>query len=136
MIKKILYIVTINLFLLTSHARAGSTISEELSSKPSNTANECFETASRVMFKFNYALDGAVFEPVAKGYRSLPVGFRKGTNNAVNNLRSLLTLTNNMLQGEFKKAGETAGRFAINSTVGILGIFDVRLILGIFELLL
>ena len=76
------------------------------------------------MFKFNHALDGAIFEPVAKGYRALPVPIRKGTGNVVDNLRSLLTLTNNLLQGDFQKAGNTAGRFAINTTVGILGIWD------------
>jgi len=131
MIKKILYIITINLFLLTAQANAGSTTSEKLSSKASDTANECFEGFSRVMFKFNYALDGAVFEPVAKGYRNLPVALRQGTSNVVNNLRSLLTFTNNVLQGEFKKAGDTAGRFAVNSTVGILGIWDPATSLGL-----
>ena len=49
------------------------------------------------MFKFNYAQDGAIFEPVAKGYRSLPVGIRKGTGNVVDNLRSILTFSNNVL---------------------------------------
>ena len=54
----------------------------------------------------------------------------KGTGNVVDNLRSLLTLTNNLLQGDFQKAGNTAGRFAINTTVGILGIWDPAQILG------
>ena len=47
-----------------------------------------------------------------------------GTSNAVENLRSLLTLSNNLLQGDWELAGNTAGRFAINSTVGILGFLD------------
>tara|TARA_E500000331_G_C17122736_1_gene654589 strand:- start:81 stop:872 length:792 start_codon:yes stop_codon:yes gene_type:complete len=131
MIRKFLYIVAINLLLLGSHSYAGSESSEELSSKSNDSAKECFEGASRAMFKFNYALDGAVFEPVAKGYRNLPVGLRKGTSNAINNLRSLLTLSNNVLQGDFKKAGDTAGRFVINSTVGILGIWDPATSLGL-----
>jgi phospholipid-binding lipoprotein MlaA len=61
---------------------------------------------------------------VAKGYRALPMPIRRGTGNAVDNLRSLLTLANNLLQGNLSGAGNTAGRFAINTTVGILGIFD------------
>jgi len=132
MIRKIIYISIITLILNLGAANAGSTDNEDLKSKSSqNSAGECFEGLSRAMFKFNYALDGAIFEPVSKGYRSLPVGIRKGTGNVVNNLRSLLTLSNNILQGDFAQAGNTAGRFAVNSTVGILGIFDPASHLGL-----
>ena len=72
---------------------AGSTGSEKLKSSGSkDTANECFEGFSRAMFTFNHTLDGALFKPVAKGYRMLPVGIRKGTSNALGNLRSLLNI--------------------------------------------
>ena len=117
-----------------SPANAGSTGNEEISnSSNSNTTEECFEGFSRTMFKFNNALDTAIFEPVAKGYRALPVGLRRGTGNIVDNLRSLLTLSNNILQGDFRQAGTTAGRFAINTTVGILGIFDPATTLGLVD---
>ena len=88
------------------------------------TSNECFEKVSRGTLKFNMALDKAIFKPIAKGYRTLPAPIRLGTSNAVSNLRSLLSLSNNILQGDLKLAGNTAGRFIINSTVGILGFFD------------
>ena len=88
------------------------------------TANECFEKFSRGTLKFNQGLDKAIFKPIAKGYRALPIPVRTGTSNFVNNLRSLLTFSNNILQGDFNGAGNTAGRFAINTTVGILGVFD------------
>ena len=88
------------------------------------TANECFEKFSRGTLKFNQAFDKAIFKPIAKGYRVLPQPIRTGTNNFVSNLRSLLSFSNNVLQGDFKNAGNTAGRFAINTTVGILGVFD------------
>ena len=55
------------------------------------TANECFEKFSRGHFKFNQGLDRAIFKPIAKGYRALPVPIRTGTSNFVGNLRSLLT---------------------------------------------
>tara|TARA_B100001123_G_C15263291_1_gene1007416 strand:- start:1039 stop:1797 length:759 start_codon:yes stop_codon:yes gene_type:complete len=104
---------------------AGSEGSEELKKNNKNDiTNECFEGVSRAMFSFNHALDNTIFEPVAKGYRALPTPIRKGTGNAMDNLRSLLTFSNNILQGDFKEAGNTAARFAINTTVGILGIFD------------
>ena len=54
------------------------------------TANECFEKLSRGTLKFNMALDNAIFKPVAKGYRALPVPIRTGSNNFVNNFVRLL----------------------------------------------
>ena len=123
MIRKVIYISIFALLIQISNVNAGSTGNEEIKGSK-NTANECFEDVSRVMFKFNTTLDRVVFEPIAKGYRALPSPVRKGTGNATDNLRSLLTLTNNILQGEFSRAGNTAARFGINTTAGILGIFD------------
>ena len=125
MIRKIIYISIFTLLLQTSSVLAGTTGSEKLKASGSEGATkECFEGFSRAMFSFNHGLDKAIFKPVAKGYRALPMPIRKGTGNAVDNLRSLLTLSNNILQGDFNGAGNTAGRFVINTTVGILGIFD------------
>ena len=125
MIRKIIYISIFSLLVQSGAANAGSTDSEDLKNANSkNTSSECFEGVSRAMFSLNYSLDKAIFQPVAKGYRTLPVPIRKGTGNAVNNLRSLLTFSNNILQADFNGAGNTAGRFVINTTVGVLGIFD------------
>jgi len=132
MFKKFLYAFFIfTFFIQSSPLKAGSETSEELSSSNSQeTAKECFEGFSRAMFKFNHGLDKVVFKPVAKGYRALPAPIRKGTGNVVDNLRSLLTFTNNVLQGEFHRAGNNAARFGINTTAGILGIFDPATRLG------
>ena len=131
MIRKFVFISIFTLLLQTNMVTAGTTGSEELKGSGSqDTASECFEGFSRAMFKFNHALDGAIFEPVAKGYRALPVVIRQGTGNMVDNLRSLLTLSNNILQGDFGRAGNTAARFGINTTAGILGIFDPAAKLG------
>ena len=120
------------ILLQISVANAGSTDSEKLKVNKSQTAaNECFEGFSRTVFKFNHGLDKAIFKPIAKGYRTLPVELRKGTGNVVSNLRSLLTLSNNVLQGEFNEAGKTAGRFVLNTTVGVLGIWDPAAALGL-----
>ena len=62
-----------------------------------SSAKECFEKFSRGTLKFNQTLDRAIFKPVAKGYRALPVGVRTGTSNFMGNLRSLLTFSNNIL---------------------------------------
>ena len=133
MIRKIIYISIFALLLQTNLVIAGSTGSEELKDSSSQGTSECFEGVSRAMFKFNHVLDKALFKPVAKGYRALPVPIRKGTGNAVDNLRSLLTFSNHVLQGDFREAGTTAGRFAVNTTVGILGIFDPATKLGLKE---
>jgi phospholipid-binding lipoprotein MlaA len=133
MIRKILCITIFALMLQANLAYAGSTDEDLKKSASGNSANECFEGFSRAMFKFNHALDGAIFKPVAQGYRALPPALRKGTGNAVDNLRSLLTFSNNVLQGDLRGAGNTAARFAINTTVGILGIFDPAARLGFEE---
>lgn len=125
MIRKFLLLITVLVLCLTTSVFAGSEGSEALKGKKdADTANECFEGVSRAIFKFNHGLDKALFKPVAKGYRKLPVPVRNGTGNVLDNLRSLLTFSNNVLQGQFKEAGHTAGRFVINSTIGILGIWD------------
>ena len=124
MLRKIMFVSIFMLLLQTSLVFAGATGSEELKDSSSGSTSECFEGVSRTMFKLNHGLDQAIFKPVAKGYRALPVPIRKATGNATDNLRSLLTLSNNLLQGDFHKAGNTAVRFAVNSTIGILGIFD------------
>ena len=71
-------------------------------------------------------LDKIIFKPVAKGYRVLPSPVKTGVSNALDNLSSLITIPNNILQGDLKKAGINTGRFVVNTTVGILGIFDVQ----------
>ena len=98
--------------------------SSQINAEEKYTANECFEKFSRGTLKFNQGIDRALFKPVAKGYRALPLPLRKGTSNFLDNLRSLLSLSNNILQGDMQGAYNTAGRFAINTTVGILGVFD------------
>ena len=54
----------------------------------------------------------------------MPAPIRKGTGNVLNNLSTLITIPNNVLQGDFKLAGINTGRLVVNTTLGILGIFD------------
>ena len=105
-------------------ANAGSDGENALSKNKPESVKDCFETVNRGIFSFNQFLDGVIFEPVAKGYRYIPSPIRRGTGNAVGNLSNLVTVPNNLLQGNIKEAGVNTLRFAINTTVGILGIFD------------
>ena len=88
------------------------------------SAEECFEGTSRAIFKFNMAFDNAIVEPIAKGYNKLPSPVRSGTSNFTSNIGTLLSIPNNILQGNFKQLGHSVGSFAINTTVGILGFLN------------
>ena len=91
---------------------------------------DCFEGLNRATFAFNQGLDKAIFEPIAKGYRKLPSPIRTGTGNVVSNLSNLITIPNNLLQGDFKTAGINTARLSVNTTIGIFGIFDVAQQMG------
>ena len=92
--------------------------------QPSKAADECFEGASRAIFKFNMALDNIILEPIAKGYNKLPNPIKSGTSNFTSNIGTLLSIPNNILQGNFKQLGHSVGSFAVNTTVGILGFLN------------
>jgi phospholipid-binding lipoprotein MlaA len=80
---------------------------------------------NRATFAFNQGLDKAIIKPIAKGYRNLPDPIQKGTKNAVTNLSNLITIPNNILQGDVKTAIINTGRLVVNTTVGLLGTVDV-----------
>ena len=96
-----------------------------------NSAEECFEKTSRAIFKFNMALDDVVLEPLAKVYNKLPSPIRTGTSNFTSNIGTLLSIPNNVLQGNVKQLGHSIGSFAINTTVGILGFLNPAERLGL-----
>ena len=130
--KKIILTSLISLMLATN-VSAGTDGENSLSKKNSGEVKDCFEGVNRATFKFNQVLDGVIFEPVAKVYRVLPSPVRAGTSNALDNLSTLVTIPNNILQGNFKKAGVNTGRFIVNTTVGVIGIFDVAKKIGFPE---
>jgi len=116
-------IILITLIFATS-AFAGSDGELELSKK-SKTVKDCFEPLNRATFAFNQSLDKAILKPIAKSYRNLPKPIKNGTSNVLNNLSNLITIPNNVLQGDLKLAIINTGRLVVNSTIGILGIVDV-----------
>ena len=95
-----------------------------LLSNIAKSTEECFERTSRAIFKFNMAVDDVVLEPLAKGYNKLPSPIKSGTSNFTSNIGTLLSIPNNILQGNFKQLGHSIGSFAINSTVGVLGLLN------------
>ena len=111
-------------------ANAGSDGENTISKKQPKPVKDCFETVNRGMFAFNQALDNVIFEPVAKGYRYIPSPIRTGTSNTLSNLSNLITIPNNLLQGDVEMAGVNTIRFVLNTTLGILGIWDPAQVLG------
>jgi len=84
-----------------------------------------WERFNRSSFAFNDALDRAVAKPVAKAYKKVtPRIVRTGVSNFVSNLDTLTTVVNDVLQGKMKQAGQDSGRFLLNTTLGLGGIFD------------
>jgi len=130
--KKILIASLISLILATN-VSADTDGENNLSKKNSGEVKDCFESINRATFKLNQVLDGVIFEPVAKAYRIMPSPVRAGASNVLDNLSTLVTIPNNVLQGEFSKAGVNTGRFIINTTVGFVGIFDVAKRIGFPE---
>ena len=117
--------------ILAFNVNADTDGENKLSKKNSSEVKDCFEKVNRATFKFNQVLDGAVFKPLAKAYRVLPNPVRSGTSNVISNLSNLSTVPNNIMQGDLVKAGANTGRFIINTTLGILGIFDVAQFMGL-----
>ena len=125
MLKK-LVITLICVLSLALNANAGS--DGELNLKKENETKEikdCFEKLNRATFKFNQGLDRTIIKPVAESYRNLPDNIQRGTSNVVKNLSNLVTIPNNILQGDLKSAFINTARLAVNTTIGILGTVDV-----------
>ena len=126
-------IILITVIGLNSKAIAGDDGQLLLKKNDPSEVKDCFEGLNRATFAFNQALDKVIFKPVATAYRVLPSPVKSGVSNSLDNLSNVVTIPNNILQGEFKKAGVNTGRFIINTTLGILGIFDVAEKVGFSE---
>ncbi len=124
MIKKFA-IILITTLALTSNLQAGTDGELLLKKNEPSEIKECFEKLNRATFAFNKALDGIIFKPVANAYKVLPSPVKTGVSNSLDNLSNLVTIPNNILQGDFAKAGDNTIRLVINTTLGILGLIDV-----------
>ena len=94
--------------------------------------NDPFEDLNRDIFIFNEKLDEKLLKPAAITYRKVTPQFaRTGVTNFFNNLEEIDTTINQLLQGEIKYAFNDAGRFVINSTIGLFGLIDVASKMGL-----
>lgn len=97
-------------------------------------AEDPYESWNRGVYSFNEGVDAAILAPVSKGYRAItnkPI--RSGVSNFLNNLGQPVVFLNSALQGKPNAAVDTFGRFIVNSTIGVAGIFDPATAFGIEE---
>ncbi len=94
--------------------------------------NDPLEPMNRKIHAFNMAADKYALRPLMNGYRAVTTrGFRKKVVTFLANLKTPLTVVNDVLQLNFKNAGKDLSRFIINSTLGFMGVFDVADRMGI-----
>ena len=91
---------------------------------PSMRTYDPWERLNRFTYRFNARFDEAIFLPVSNGYRWLPSPIRSGVHNFFGNLTEVDSVINYTLQGRPGRGVRSLGRFAINSTIGIGGLFD------------
>ncbi len=118
-----------------SNAGNAETLSEDLqkaAQTPTSDVPDPWEGFNRKMFATHMFLDNNLLVPGAKAYRAVtPAKGRKGIRKFLHNARTPSILINDILQGEWKRAGKTTSRFFVNSTVGFLGFADPAAHLGI-----
>jgi phospholipid-binding lipoprotein MlaA len=92
---------------------------------PSMDTYDPLERLNRFTYNFNARFDEHIFLPVTNGYRRVPGPIRLGVHNFFHNLSEVTSTANYLLQLRLKGGARTLGRFVINSTLGIGGLFDV-----------
>ena len=94
--------------------------------EPSLTIEDPIESLNRTIYQFNTTFDDYLLEPTAKGYDKItPAPIKTGISNFFSNLSYPVVVVNDLLQGKFLQGGSDFARVIVNSTVGVLGIFDV-----------
>jgi phospholipid-binding lipoprotein MlaA len=99
---------------------------------PARAVGDPLEPLNRGIFEFNRIVDGLVLKPASQIYVfAVPEPGRRGVSNFLSNLRAPVIFVNHLLQGEADQAGVTLGRFFVNSTLGLFGVFDTASVLGV-----
>ena len=136
-IKRLSFVIIILLFSNNLYGAASDEVKTDSSdfetSKFEDEIYDPIEPFNRAIFSFNNAADKIILEPVSKGYKKLPSPMQSGISNFLSNLRMPLVVVNQLLQGQGKNASESAGRFLVNSTIGVFGLVDVADKMGLEE---
>lgn len=125
------------LFFSAALSMAGCAGTESVSvdsqaSAPVIAPTDPYEGFNRSMYGFNMGLDRYILKPVADSYKFVTPDFMQtGVTNFFNNLKGINVVLNDLLQGKFEQSASDFGRFTTNSTIGLLGLFDVATDLGL-----
>lgn len=113
--------------------KSDSTLAETPATAETPEISDPFEPVNRVLWDFNYEiLDRFLLKPLTQGYVAItPQAIRTGLVNAANNIEEPANAVNNLLQGKVEGSASSVARFALNTTVGLLGVFDVASAMGI-----
>ena len=130
MIKKVA-IILITTLALTVNVGASSDGELLLKKNEPSEVKDCFEKLNRATFALNQGLDRTIIKPIAKGYSYLPGPVKTGIKNVTNNVSYFVQIPNQFLQGKFVNGAKDTGRFLINTTVGLFGIFDPAAKIGL-----
>ncbi len=122
-------IIFISSFLLLNNCATKTKVNT--SNNAIENTNDPWENFNRGTHSFNLTFDKYLLSPLAKGYRLIfPSEVRTGVRNFLSNLTEPWTTINSALQGDISNTGNSVARFLINTTVGILGLFDVATEIG------
>ncbi len=134
LIQPAVQIILVTVISIMLGACAGSTSIARTEKTADLSAGDPWEPLNRCIYAVNHNLDKVTLKPVAKGYRKvLPAYVRRGVGNFYANLRTPLTIINQVLQGKGRAAFSDTGRLLLNSTVGIGGLFDPATSAGLEE---
>ncbi|GLS24734.1 VacJ family lipoprotein [Marinibactrum halimedae] len=113
-----------------AYEEAGSS-EVEPNTQSAASSDDPWEGFNRAMFGFNNVLDKALVKPLAQGYVWItPDPIETGVNNVFSNLGEVGNVLNDILQWKWKQAANDTGRFLVNSTIGVVGFFDVAKKMG------
>ena len=141
-------ILVVLAFMLTSCGSKQATADQELQIEPAkrpvsevhkddveyvlDRVNDPWEPFNRRMYRFNYHFDRFIFLPIVKTYAFILPDFAEdGVSNFFNNVREIKSFYNSVLQWQGKSSVDTVARFGINTTIGILGVWDPATRMGI-----
>ena len=137
LINKLSLIIVILLFNNYLYGATSDNVKTESSdfetSKIEDEIYDPIEPFNRAIFSFNNTVDKLIAEPASKQYIKLPPPLKTGISNFLSNLRMPLVFVNQLMQGQGKNASESAGRFLVNSTIGVFGLVDVADKIGLEE---
>lgn len=122
------------LFLCSTLTVTGCATTSDPSKVSASAMNPAdpYENFNRTMYGFNLGVDKYLLKPIADGYKTVTPDFMQtGVTNFFNNLKGINVALNDLLQGKLEQSAMDFGRFTTNSTIGLLGLFDIASELGL-----